>query len=404
MSCNAIEVRDISKTFFQYAKPSDRLKQMLFGKYKHYFTEYQALKSLSFELAHGQVLGLVGQNGAGKSTLLQLICGTLQPSTGSVTVNGRIAALLELGSGFNPEFTGRENVFLNASILGLSQEEAEAKYDSIVEFSGVGDFIEQPVKTYSSGMLVRLAFSVATSVEPDILIIDEALSVGDGAFARKSFDRIMRLKDQGCTILFCSHSLYQVEKLCDSVVWLNKGQMMAFGRPDQILPDYQSFLESLSSKSTEMRFNTSSASNLLPKDSACIERVEVSVDGQSTGTLLAKSSESELKVYCRFKFDSSLPCPGVAATISTQDGRIVASVATWNERIVPVLLSPGLGEAQVVFPQIPLLKGLYKVGVYLYCEQGLHNYEWIDPAAEVRVTQTDNEQGLIRLPHQWVEY
>ena len=176
MSSNniAIHAQHLGKAFQLYERPIDRLKQMVMRGRKRYFKEFAALHDVSFELPKGEVLGLVGRNGAGKSTLLQLICGTLTPTTGRVTVHGRVAALLELGAGFNPEFTGRENIYLNASILGLSKDEIDARYDSIVEFSGIQDFIHQPVKTYSSGMYVRLAFSIATSVDPDILIIDEA--------------------------------------------------------------------------------------------------------------------------------------------------------------------------------------------------------------------------------------
>lgn len=198
---------------------------------KKYGRKHIALEPVSIEIKKGEVLGVIGTNGSGKSTLMQLICGVLEPSSGRVQTNGRIAALLELGAGFNPDFTGRENIFLNAAILGLSHQESNKKIDEIIKFSGVEKFIDQPVKTYSSGMYVRLAFSVATSVDPDILVIDEALSVGDGAFARKSFDRIMSLKQKGCTIVFCSHSIYQVEALCQRVLWLDKGKLQALARP-----------------------------------------------------------------------------------------------------------------------------------------------------------------------------
>jgi lipopolysaccharide transport system ATP-binding protein len=232
MSSNwAIQARHLGKAFQLYERPIDRLKQMLMRGRRRYYKEFAALHDVSFELQKGEVLGLVGRNGAGKSTLLQLICGTLTPSGGQVAVHGRVAALLELGAGFNQEFSGKENIYLNASILGLSKEEIDERYEAIVEFSGIADFIHQPVKTYSSGMYVRLAFSIATSVDPDILVIDEALSVGDGAFARKSFDRIMRLKEKGATILFCSHSIYQIEALCTKALWLDKGVVKLTGDP-----------------------------------------------------------------------------------------------------------------------------------------------------------------------------
>ena len=237
----AVIASQLGKTYQLYDRPSDRLKQLLRPD-KRYYREFTALTNASFTLARGEVLGLVGRNGAGKSTLLQLVCGTLTPSSGSIQVNGRIAALLELGAGFNPEFSGRENVFLNASVLGLTQKEIEDRYESIVDFSGIRDFIEQPVKTYSSGMYVRLAFSIATSIDPDILIVDEALSVGDGAFARKSFDRIMELKERGTTILFCSHTMYQIETLCTRALWLEHGTVKMDGDPAKVVVEYKSWL------------------------------------------------------------------------------------------------------------------------------------------------------------------
>ncbi len=241
----ALKAVNLGKTYHLYSTPSDRLKQILFGKKKQYFKEFTALKEVSFDLPKGEVLGLIGRNGAGKSTLLQLICGTLTASHGELQVNGRIAALLELGAGFNPQFTGRENIYLSATVMGISRQEIDQKIEDIIDFSGIRPFIEQPVSTYSSGMFVRLAFSVATSVDPDILVIDEALSVGDGDFARRSFERIMAMKEAGKTILFCSHSLYQIEVLCSQAIWIEKGQVQARGLPSVVVPEYQGFLDRL---------------------------------------------------------------------------------------------------------------------------------------------------------------
>ncbi|MCL4556636.1 MAG: ABC transporter ATP-binding protein, partial [Gammaproteobacteria bacterium] len=252
MSSNTVlMVNKLSKHFKCYAKPADRLWEAL-GLLRHPIPAFHALSEVSFTLNKGEVLGVIGRNGAGKSTLLQLICGTLQPTSGSVTTTGRIAALLELGSGFNPEFSGRDNVYLNAAVLGLSQAEIEAKFDEIVAFSELAAFIDQPVKTYSSGMFVRLAFAVATSIEPDILIIDEALSVGDGAFSRKSFDRIMALKARGTTILFCSHALYQIEALCDRAIWLKDGKVALLGDTQEVTSSYQAFLSQLDQGKTQI--------------------------------------------------------------------------------------------------------------------------------------------------------
>ena len=221
----AVSAHDLGKRYFLYERPSDRLKQILFGRFQSFTQEFWALQHLNLNIKAGEVVGIIGNNGAGKSTLLQLLCGTLKPSSGSLTVHGRVTALLELGAGFNPDFSGRENIFMNAAILGMRYEKIKDELDNIIAFADIGSFIDQPVKTYSSGMFMRLAFAVATSSEPDILIIDEALSVGDGAFARKSFERIMKLKDQGATILFCSHAMYQIEALCSRVLWLEQGQL-----------------------------------------------------------------------------------------------------------------------------------------------------------------------------------
>ena len=214
----AIRVQNITKTYQIYDKPQDRLKQSLWRGRKQFYREFKALDDVSFEVKKGETVGIIGRNGSGKSTLLQIICGTLAPTSGTVEVNGRVAALLELGAGFNPEFTGKENVYMNASILGLSKEEIDAKYDDIVAFADIGDFIEQPVKTYSSGMYVRLAFAVIAHVDADILVIDEALAVGDVFFTQKCMRFIEQYQENGGAILFVSHDMATVTKLCQSVL------------------------------------------------------------------------------------------------------------------------------------------------------------------------------------------
>jgi len=237
----AIQVKNVTKTYQIYDNPQDRLKQM-FWRNKKFYREFKALDNVSFEVKKGETVGIIGRNGSGKSTLLQIICGTLAPTSGTVEVNGRVAALLELGAGFNPEFTGKENVYMNATILGLSKEEVDAKYDDIVAFADIGDFINQPVKTYSSGMLVRLAFAVAINVDPQILIIDEALSVGDEVFQRKCFSRIETIKNKGATVLFVSHSGGTIVELCDNAVLLDSGEKLMIGEPKQVIAQYQKLI------------------------------------------------------------------------------------------------------------------------------------------------------------------
>ncbi|SHE69087.1 lipopolysaccharide transport system ATP-binding protein [Desulforamulus putei DSM 12395] len=252
MSSNdiAIRVSNLSKCYHIYDRPQDRLKQYIVPRLqrlvgrqpKNYFREFWALKDVSFEVKKGETVGIIGRNGSGKSTLLQLICGTLTPTSGTVETYGRIAALLELGSGFNPEFTGRENVYMNGAVLGLSKEEIDACFDDIVAFADIGEFIDQPVKVYSSGMYVRLAFAVAISVKPQILIVDEALAVGDAKFQSKCMDRIKKLKVSGASILFVSHDVSSVRTLCDNAIWLDRGCIRRYGDVFALTAHYVEYL------------------------------------------------------------------------------------------------------------------------------------------------------------------
>ena len=234
-----ITVNNISKEYLIYKNPEDRLKQAIFPKFrkilgitkKDYFRRFWALGNVSFEVGKGEVLGIVGRNGSGKSTLLQIITGTLSPSSGSLDIKGRVAALLELGSGFNPDFTGRENVYLNASVLGLSKKEIDEKFEQIIDFANIGNFIDQPVKTYSSGMTLRLAFAVQSQIEPEILIIDEALAVGDAKFQAKCFERLRQLKLNGTSIILVTHSTEQIVTHCDRALLLNNGNLLEIGEP-----------------------------------------------------------------------------------------------------------------------------------------------------------------------------
>ena len=238
MSSSAIAVRALGKRYEMYARPHHRLLQMLLRGRRNFFREFWALRHVSFEIARGETVGIVGRNGSGKSTLLQLITGTLNPTEGAVEVHGRIAALLELGSGFNPEFTGRENVFLNGAILGISRAEMQAAMASIEDFAGIGDFIDQPVKQYSSGMMVRLAFSVAIHVTPDILLVDETLAVGDVAFQSKCLDRIRRLQEGGTAILLVSHAPNTIIEFCSRAVYLDHGSVVNAGPCREVLEQY----------------------------------------------------------------------------------------------------------------------------------------------------------------------
>jgi lipopolysaccharide transport system ATP-binding protein len=273
----AIRVRNLSKSYQIYETPRDRLKQFVLPRLQRvtrqapnqYYREFRALNDVSFDVRKGETVGIIGRNGSGKSTLLQIICGTLTPTGGAVETRGRIAALLELGSGFNPDFTGRENVYLNASVLGLSNEDIEARFDDIAAFADIGDFIDQPIKTYSSGMAVRLAFSVAISVDPKILIVDEALAVGDAAFQRKCIRRISELTDAGVTLLFVSHDTETVKRICARSLYLRNGQMRMLGDAKEVCIEYERDLFGASRHAPD---DAVKASQTLPKSKARFDR------------------------------------------------------------------------------------------------------------------------------------
>ncbi|MEY8396059.1 ABC transporter ATP-binding protein [Lachnospiraceae bacterium 45-P1] len=242
MSQNAIEVKDVTKIYRLYDKPIDRLKESLSMTHKSYHKDFYALNGLSFSVEKGQTVGIIGTNGSGKSTILKIITGVLTPTTGTVSVDGKISALLELGAGFNMDYTGIENIYMNGTMMGYTKKEMDAKLQEILEFADIGDFVYQPVKTYSSGMFVRLAFALAINVEPEILIVDEALSVGDVFFQAKCYRRMEEIRKSGTTILMVTHDMGSIIKYCDKVVLLNKGEFIAEGEPGHMVDLYKKIL------------------------------------------------------------------------------------------------------------------------------------------------------------------
>lgn len=284
----AISVRNVGKMFRLYKRPQDRLLQKFTRR--QLFHEFHALNDISFEIRKGETVGIIGRNGAGKSTLLQLICGTLTPTRGEIQVNGRVAALLELGAGFNPEFTGRENVYLNGAILGLSREEIDARLDAIFAFADIGEFVDQPVKTYSSGMYVRLAFAVIAHVDADILIIDEALAVGDALFTQKCMRFLRKFREHG-TLLFVSHDSHAVTNLCQRAIWLQQGRIAEQGSAKEVS---EAYLASLFQST-----NTRTASPETVRKAAAEEWID-----QRQAYIAASNLRNDLEV---FRFDPDAP-------------------------------------------------------------------------------------------------
>jgi lipopolysaccharide transport system ATP-binding protein len=435
-----IKLENISKIYTYYAHGIDRLLEIITHKPRH--QSFTALHPLSLNFLEGQVVGIVGNNGAGKSTLLKVITGTLQSDSGHREVKGRIGALLELGGGFHPDMTGRENVYLNGTMIGLSIEEIDAIYDEIVSFAGIQDFMEQQVKTYSSGMFMRLAFAVATCIEPDVLIIDEALSVGDGAFARKSFDRIMQFRQAGKTILFCSHALYQVESICDRVIWLDKGHIKLDGMPSAVISAYNQFLTKtdtqqfspiadnpLTDNSSEISIEDKTEADNPPEQiekppeetekteetevyetpvsaarhgTAHITDVTFTVDGIMGGLVLdAFSLKSELCITLGFASDPKLPTPSAAVVIFSEDGRMITSAGTNHDGLPIKRDAQGNAKVRVNFARLALLKGDYWITVYLLCENAIYVYDQANLPTKFKVHQQGLEVGVVSLPRQW---
>ncbi len=433
-----IRAEGLGKRYELFEHPADRLKQLLWGRWKNYGRSFWALQDVNFSVARGEVVGLVGRNGAGKSTLLQLICGTLTPTVGSLTVNGRIAALLELGAGFNPDFSGIENVYLNAALLGLSRPEVDAKLDAILAFADIGAFVHQPVKTYSSGMFVRLAFAVATSLEPEILVIDEALSVGDGAFARKSFDRVMQMRDRGAAVLFCSHSMYHVQALCNRALWLQAGRVRLYDQAAKVTSAYETALvaetvrqgdfdnliaNSSIAVSGEGTFDLKNGSEGgvspspggvadLPapggvhasgsEETARIVSIEAwTDDGQRGRELAIHSGQTTVSLRVRFASNPALPPPSLAFGLAHLSGVTVSSGISCRAEHVFGRDALGQGVACLDLPHLPVLQGDFFLTVFLACERGLQVYEFVERAVTLRVSQSGLEQGLVVLPQQW---
>jgi len=412
----AVSARGLSKAYSLRAHPWRDLRHLLRRGAVATEQSFWALREVSFDLPRGSVLGVVGRNGAGKSTLLQLLCGTLQPSAGTLAVNGRVAALLELGAGFNPEFTGRENVFMNAAILGIPQALVRERFEDIVAFADLKKFIDQPVRTYSSGMYMRLGFSVATAFDPDILIVDEALSVGDGAFARKSFDRIMALKDKGATILFCSHSMYHIEAICNQALWLEAGQVQMLGEPRHVTRAYLAALEPASSTATAASpaaaspnptSGTELASAAPPHLLAGLARllqVQCTHPLPSQQTLLLQAGQDTLALCVDFQADPQLPVPAVAVVLETEHYQTVFSASSAFDGLELERKASACYQVQLQLPALPLMPGRYLLSVYLTCERTLHIYDQAVYCLRFEVIHSGPATpGVVFLPRRWNE-
>lgn len=397
-----VSLEAVTKRYARYSNPIAHLISHLpmLRRLVKPVRNFTAIHSVNISIQAGECVGIVGRNGAGKSTLLQLIAGIMPPTDGSVCVRGRVAALLELGAGFNPKFTGRENIFLNGVLMGLSKTEIQEHLVSIISFSELGEKIDQPVSTYSSGMFMRLAFAVATAVMPDVLIIDEALSVGDGAFAKKSFDRIMAMKEQGVTIVFCSHATYHIDTICDRAIWIDHGAVQSDGPTADVLDEYNQFLVGLHREAAHQPSHSeqSLAGRIL---SATVQVDDTSIEESFTQLIEVKSGLSLLTVRVRAYVPPEFDTPNVAIVFNDAGGHNVSSCGTHVDGFAVEHRETGEFSIRCQFPTIPLLRGVYTIHIFLLCERGIHIYD-TRQIATIRVRQEDSVLGLFRIPHSWV--
>lgn len=375
----AIEVENISKFYKIYDNPNERLKEVLNPLKKKYHQEFQALKNISFTVGQGETVGILGKNGSGKSTLLKIISGILKPTHGHVIVNGRVSALLELGAGFNPELSGIENIYLSGTIMGYAKNEMDEKLDEIIDFADIGDFVNQPVKMYSSGMFARLAFAVAINVDPDILIVDEALSVGDSHFQEKSFTKMKNFRKKGKSILFVSHSISSVRNFCDKALWIDNGELRMIGSADLICAEYQDYINE---KKEEIHLV---ANNSEPnKDSKILIK----------DVILNKSTylmDDDIEIKIKLEFKEQIINYGVGVIVYNTMGSVVCLYNTVRDDIY---FSESFNEFVLRIPNNDFVRGKYYVTVAISDELSLFSYDRKDFIAKFSVEAKKNKNGI----------
>jgi ABC-type polysaccharide/polyol phosphate transport system ATPase subunit len=391
----AIEADSLTKHYRVYLQPVDRLKEMVTSRSCHELVE--ALKGVSFQIPYGETLGIIGENGSGKSTLLKILAGTTQPTGGNLVKKGRTAALLELGSGFHPDFSGRKNIHLNAALLGLNEKEIRAKEPEIIAFSELEEVIDRPVKTYSSGMYMRLAFSIAISVDPDILIIDEALSVGDQYFQQKCIERMASIKDSGKTFLFCSHSMYLVAELCKKSIWLHQGKLRDYGESADVVGSYLAYLDEKQSKEKETSKSWKPSLTLPKVPEVTVEEVFVT---DVKGVRLERAIQFRPLVIKIKTHRSGIPFRGhVGIALMKPDEKIIFAVMSKKECLDPVVFT-GDQVVELVLPFLPLGSGAYKISAVVSDVHGLASIH--DGRSDIfHVASEQPELGMFWMEHEW---
>ena len=388
-----VEASHLSKGYPLYPRQWHRLRSLLLGGQRSAGPVHWALRDVSFEVPAGSTLGVIGDNGAGKSTLLSIVAGIVQPTEGTVRLRGRVATLMELGAGFNPEFTGRENVSMGGAVLGFSPEQMDHLFPTIEAFAELGEFIDRPVRTYSSGMYVRLAFALATSVDPDILVVDEVLAVGDQYFQKKCIDRIEEFRRADKAMVFCSHHLYYIRQICDQVLWLREGHVERLGPSAEVVDGYQTYLRARQGEAP------TPAAGHRAETPARVIRVSVT---DESGVVRGQFSTGEtVCIRVRFEVDEPGRPVHVGVHIARNDQVECLATGTHFALVTPVV-EGNRGSVALRLKQLPLLSGLYYVSTALLDEHGLHPYDLRHAIAEFVVTSSRRESGVFLPDYEWV--
>ena len=394
MDKGTIEVRDLSKVYHLYNKPSDRIRETFSIRKKKYSKEHYALKNINLKINKGESIGIVGTNGSGKSTLLKLVTGVVTPTTGTIKTDGKIAALLELGAGFNPEYTGIENIYLNGTMMGYTEEEMKKRVPDIIEFADIGEFINQPVKSYSSGMFARLAFAVSINVEPDILIVDEALSVGDTRFQVKCIDKMRELQESGTTILFVTHAIEQIKRFCTRAIWIKNGELIEDGEASQVVDLYDNFMK-YGEKKIEKVNNEDEFR--LPENSDYLAVIQkVSINKNMFKTFEKLEVEVTYDVY-----DNHMEDLQVGVAFYSLDRKIYVFGPNTNLDKISVPQKQGRHVVKYIVPELMLMGGDYTVDVVIFNSGGIVNLDYKNNCEGFSVANEYFSEGMFYLKHEW---
>lgn len=396
-----VKASSISKVYTLYDKPIDRLKESLSIRKKEYGSKYYALNDVTFNIEKGDTVGIIGGNGAGKSTLLKIITGVLTPSSGNINIIGKVSAILELGAGFNTEYTGLQNIYLNGTMSGYSKKDMEKRVSKIIDFADIGDFIHQPVKTYSSGMFARLAFAVAINVDPDILIVDEVLAVGDVRFQTKCIDKMKELQKQGTTIIFVSHSSDQVKRFCNSAIWLDKGKVKEIGDASIIVDMYEEFMERVAPKSDSIVVEKEDDKNISEQIE---EQNQSEVMGKIRNVSINKkvfSTFNTLEISIDYEMLEDVPDILIGVAILSKDERkYIFGPNTYLEK-VKIPNSIGNHSIKYIIPKLNLLSGSYTVDVGLFNNKGLVCIDYRNDEINFNIVNKYFSEGMCYLDHEW---